>query len=324
MAKRESFDLLTGKSRPRTALRSRVEPPRVLWVERPPLDPSPALYDQAFDRAGAVLAACWTRLEDERLAAIGQLARLLGLPPGRRGMLVRNSERMRTWGVLERLVGAARQALGQEPADPGAAEDLVALALDLAPSIDPEVYPRAQRMDLEARAWGVRSRCRQLHGDLPGAETALQASYRCLLQGSRDGWERAIWLEGKAALRRAEGRWHEAEAALRRATAIFREIGDDRQAGKCLTELGELHRRLGNLKSATCYAGQAVALHRGAEPELLAKALVAQVESLGAAESWFEAHRALLELSSLARHHPGLAIPLDELRRRASPPLAAC
>ncbi|HEV7669648.1 MAG TPA: tetratricopeptide repeat protein [Thermoanaerobaculia bacterium] len=283
------------------------------------LDSSPALYDQAFDRAGEVLAACWLRLEGERAAAVGQIARLLDLPAGRRGLLVRNSERLRTWGVLERLVGAARQALAAEPADPEGAEDLVALALDLAKTIDPQVYPRSHRMDLEARAWGCRARARQQQGDLPGAETALGTSYRCLLEGSRDGWERAVWLELKAELRREQGRWHEAEAALRRATAIFKEIGDDRRAGRCLTDLGEVHRRLGQAKSAASYGGQAVALLRGTEPELLAKALSVQLTALSAAGRWFEAGRAFAELSGLARRNPRLQIPLADLRRLTSP-----
>lgn len=282
-------------------------------------DSSPALYDQAFDRAGEVLAACWLRLEGERAAAIGQIAQLLDLPAGRRGMLVRNSERLRTWGMLERLVGAARQALAAEPADPAGAEDLVALALELAQTIDPEVYPRSHRKDLEARAWGCRARGRQLQGDLPAAEAALETSYRCLLQGSRDGWERAVWLELKADLRREQGRWHEAEAALRRATAIFREIGDDRRAARCLTILGDVHRRLGRPKSAATYSGQAVALLQGNEPALLAKALSAQLASLAAAGRWFEAGRAFAELSSLARRNPRLGIPLAELRLLTSP-----
>jgi tetratricopeptide (TPR) repeat protein len=283
------------------------------------LDPSPALYDQAFDRAGEVLAACWLRLEGERAAAVGQIARLLDLPAGRRGLLVRNSERLRTWGVLERLVAAARQSLAAEPADPAGAEDLVDLALDLAQTIDPEVYPRAHRMDLEARAWGCRVRARRLQGDLAGAEVALNTAYRCLLEGSRDGWERAVWLELKAELRREQGRCHEAEASLRRATAIFREIGDDRRAARCLTDLGDVHRRLGQLKSAAAYIGQAVALLRGAEPELLAKALSAQLTSLSAAGRWFEAGRAFAELSGLARRNPRLGIPLAELRHLTSP-----
>ncbi len=283
------------------------------------LDSCPALYDQAFDRAGELLSACWQRLEGERSEAVGQIARLLDLPAGRRGMLLRNSERLRTWGVLERLVGAARQALAAEPADPAGAEDLVALALELAETIDPDVYPRSHRMDLEARAWGCRARCCQIQGDLAGAEAALDRSYRCLLEGSRDGWERAIWLELKAELRRGQGRWQEAEAALRRATAIFREIGDDRRAARCLTDLGEVHRRLGRPKSAAGYSGQAVALLRGTEPDLLAKALTAQLTSLSAAGRWFEAGRAFAELSSVARRNPRLKIPLAELRLLTSP-----
>ncbi len=324
MPPRDSIEPRPGRSRPQTALRLWGDLAGAFPAERPGHDPNPALYDRAFHRAGALLSDCWLRLESERLAAIGQIARLLKLPAGRRGMLVRNSAGMRTWGVLERLVGTARQALAENPADPAAAEELTTLALELVPSIACDLYPRVHRMDLEARAWGVRSRCREMQGDLAGAEAALAISYRRLLEGSRDGWERAVWLEGKAAVRRAQGRWHEAEAALRRATAIFREIGDDRQAGRCLAEMVELHRRFGSSKSATQYAGQAVALHRGAEPELLAKALVVQVESLAAAGSWFEAQRALCELSSLVRRHPRLPIALPELRRRASPPPAPC
>ncbi len=283
------------------------------------LDASPALYDQAFDRAGEVLAACWLRLEGERAAAVGQIARLLDLPAGRRGLLVRNSERLRTWGVLERLVVAARQALAGEPADPAGAEDLVDLALDLAQTIDPEVYPRAHRKDLEARAWGCRVRARQLQGDLAGADVALGTSYRCLREGSRDGWERAVWLELKSELRREQGRWHEAEASLRRAAAIFREIGDDRRAALCLTHLGDVHHRLGRPKSAATYIGEAVALLRGGEPELLAKALVAQLTTLSAAGRWFEAGRVFAELSGLARRNPRLGVPLAELRHLTSP-----
>ena len=277
-------------------------------------DASPALYDKAFDRAGELLSACWLRLEGERSDAVGQIARLLDLPAGRRGMLVRNSERLRTWGVLERLVSAARKALAAEPADAAGAENLVDLALELAQSIDPVVYPRAHRMDLAARAWGYRARCRQIQGDMEGAEAALERSYRCLLEGSRDGWERAVWLELKALVRREQGRFHEAEAALLRATAIFREIGDDRRAARCLTDLGEVHRGLGRPKSAAQYSGQAVALLRGQEPELLARALRAQLTSLSAGGRWFEAGRAFAELASLARRHPRLGIPIAELR----------
>ncbi len=280
---------------------------------------SPALYDQAFNRAGEVLAACWLRLEGERSDAVGQIARLLDLPAGQRGLLVRNSERLRTWGVLERLVGAGRKALAAEPPDPTAAEDLASLALELASAIDPAVYPDTHRMDLEARAWGCRARARQLAGDLGGAEEALETAYRRLLQGSRDGWERAVWLELKSGLRRAQGRLHEAEATLRRATAIFREIGDDRRAARCLTGLGEVHRRLGRPKTAVSYTGQAVALLRGHEPAPLAEALRAQLASLSSAGRWFEAGRVFAELSSLARRHPQLGIPLADLRPLTTP-----
>lgn len=272
----------------------------------------PGGYDRMFERAEALFFASWARLEAERCEAAEHLGLLLRLPPGRRALLVRNSPRLRTWGVLERLIEASR---AQSKVDPVEADALAEFALDLSDEIPQEAYPSIHLADLRARAWSCRSRCLRVRGDLSAAEDALARAYRHLLAGSRDPGERALYLEIKAEQRAAQERFGEATSLLKRAVKVFVESGDEVRACRCLSTLVRISLGAGRRAVAARAAERAVELVRPEDPALLASALADLIAVRVASGDEVSARRALAELALLDARHPGLPVPLPEIRR---------
>jgi tetratricopeptide (TPR) repeat protein len=298
--------------------------PRVLWhltecarcrsrlVDSPRLhDPAPVVpfrparlgsYDAAFERSLSFVARRIRLLGRERDEAPGLFAELMGRTDEQREILLRNSQRFRTWGLLELAV---ERSLERSIQDAERGEELGRLALRISNFLDDACYGADQLEDLRARAWAYVGNARRIRSDLRGAEEAFRQALSHLQQGTGDIFEQAILLDLQASLRRSQRRFDIALKLLRKAIALFMEIGDRHRAGRSLV----------NLSTVLLYAGRAgesiPVLHRALElmeparePRLLLIARHNLIFVLTDLSRFLEARRVYREARSLYRSFP--------------------
>jgi tetratricopeptide (TPR) repeat protein len=259
-------------------------------------------YDQIFERSRGFVIR-WVRLlQRERDEAPGLLRELLGRTPEQREILLRNSERFRTWGLLELL---AERSLEISIQDPRRGEELGRLALRVADLVDSRRYGTGQVQDLRARAWSHIGNALRLQSDPAAAEIAFERGWEHLELGTGDLLELAIFVDLEASLRRSQRRFPEALRLLKRAVHLFSKLGDPHRTGRSLI----------NLSLALLYSGRAeecvpvlqramTLIEPELEPRLLLSArhnLIAVLTDLG---HFLEAQRAYREALPLYRAFP--------------------
>lgn len=175
-------------------------------------------------RYGAVLDAVLARLRPRiRHAAAEQreaprlLAELLRLPQLRRELVVRNSDRYRSYFLASLLLEVSDSAADT---DCRQAEELARCALLILDRLDADWYGASNLGDARSRAWRRIANARRAGGDFAGAEAAFGRAELYLREGSGDPLERAHLLAVKAQLRRAQRRFLEAESLSRRANRL--------------------------------------------------------------------------------------------------------
>src|SRR3982750_984967 len=94
-------------------------------------------YGPALDRAFEAFHLRQATLDVERSEAPALLSRLLDLTPERQRLLLSNSRRFPTWGLLELLIDRGRE---ETFTDPEHAEEILRLALDIAGRLPPSFY----------------------------------------------------------------------------------------------------------------------------------------------------------------------------------------
>lgn len=259
-------------------------------------------YDQVFERSQSFVSRWIHLLQREREEAPALFHELLGRTGEQREMLLRNSRRFRTWGLLELL---ADRSLETSIEDPRRGEELGRLALRVADLLDGHRYGAGRLQDLRARAWSHIGNALRIRSDLQAAETAFQRGWRHLELGTGDLFELAVFLDLQASLRRSQRRFAEALKLLKRAIALFSKLGDLHRAGRSLV----------NLSMALVYSGRAEesvpVLYRAMkliepelEPRLLLSArhnLILVLTDLG---HFLEAQRAYSEALPLYRSFP--------------------
>ncbi|HJX27350.1 MAG TPA: hypothetical protein VJ885_05520, partial [Thermoanaerobaculia bacterium] len=116
-------------------------------------EPQPALdiYETALARAEQRLKVREAIYRRERSEAVSLVPELLGHPPERQQLILRNNPRYCTWGVLEQLL---ERSWAQSFESPVEAERLARLALLLADRLDASFYGAESIEDFRARAWG--------------------------------------------------------------------------------------------------------------------------------------------------------------------------
>jgi tetratricopeptide (TPR) repeat protein len=168
---------------------------------------------------------------------------MMGLPPARRRLLIRNSPKFQTWGLCELLLERCRETAIQNPTG---AEELAVFALEVSTRLGTTSYRAGLIQDLQARAWSYLGNALRVRSEFRDSEAAFQKAEVFLRKGSRDPVERAIFLDLKASLRRAQRRFDEALGLLRRAVEIFLRAGHRHLAGRSLVTMDTIH----------CYAGR--------------------------------------------------------------------
>ena len=238
-------------------------------------------------------------LQKERDDAPGLFVELLDQPAADRDLLLRDSPRFQTWGVFELLVERSLEACIQDPAF---GEHLGLLALRLSDHLDRGRYGAERIADLRARTWAFVGNACRIRSDFQGAEEAFIQAYQQLKKGTRDGLERAIFLDLKASLRRDQRRFDAALRLLRRAEDLFLGHGEKHRAGRSLVKLATVHHHSGNMEAAISCLHRAVPLiDSDREPRLLLCARHNLVFYLTGLSRFTEAQRLYLDARPLYR-----------------------
>ncbi|HEY0552902.1 MAG TPA: hypothetical protein VGG20_01460 [Thermoanaerobaculia bacterium] len=275
--------------------------PRPLSVrsEAPPENDAGFGYEGALAESRRSISEWEADLEKERDEAPGLYVELLEQPEEARDLLLRDSSQFQTWGVYELL---AERSLEASLQDPSFGEHLGRLALRLADHLDAERYGKERIADLRARAWAFVANACRLRFDFQGSEEAFGQAYLELKRGTRDGLERAIFLDLKASLRRAERRFDEALHLLVLAVDLFLSHGERHRAGRSLVKASTVQYHAGNPEAAI------VLLHRSLllidperEPRLLLCARHNLVDYVAGSGRFLEAQRLYREARPLYR-----------------------
>ena len=91
--------------------------------------------------------------------------------------------------------------------------------------LDPDEYRVEAIENLRARAWAYVANSRRVKADFRGAEEAFALAFASLKRGTLEPMERAVLLDLKASLLRAQRRLGKALSLLHRAAKIFLSLG---------------------------------------------------------------------------------------------------
>ncbi|HKH49398.1 MAG TPA: hypothetical protein VKM72_32415 [Thermoanaerobaculia bacterium] len=232
---------------------------------------------------------------------MGLVTELLGHPPERQELILRNNPRYSTWGVLEKLL---EQSWAQR-LSPDCSEHLAQLALMIADRLDATLYSSASIEDLRARAWGYIGNARRLRADLAGATQAFATAFLRLRHGTREPIEFAVLLDLQASLRRAQRRFHDAIRLLGRAFGLFESVGDRHRAGRTLLGMEIVLNYAGQPEKGIPLLYRAVELiDSSQEPDLLLCAWHNLIDGLTTAGRHLEARRLLSRVRPLYVRFP--------------------
>lgn len=204
-------------------------------------------YGRAVDNVLARLRPRIAMADREQAEAPALFAELERNPPQRRELMVRNSERFRSFGLCRLMVRASMETSVR---DRQAAEDWAKLTLQVLDRLDPVLTGARVIEDLRARTWAVLGNARRAASDLQGAEAAFRTSEVHLRRGTGDRLEREYVLARKASLRRAQRRFDEAVNLARRATSICLASGEPIRAARSVVVWALTHKEAGEPEGA--------------------------------------------------------------------------
>ncbi|HYX24685.1 MAG TPA: tetratricopeptide repeat protein [Thermoanaerobaculia bacterium] len=269
----------------------------------------PANYDAALERGSAFARELQVACDWERDEAVRLLAELLEHPASRRQWMVRNHPRFQTWGLFELLLERSHE---QNFDDPAAGEGLALLALEVTDQL--EGFSEERLEDFRARSWAWVANARRVRSDLRGAEEAFAIASSHLGRGTGEPMERAILLDLRASLLRAQRRFDAALRLLGRAIRIFRQLGERHRAGRSLINMSIVHRYAGEPEKAIPLLYQAQDLiDASREPRLLFAVWNNLIDDLADNEQYMEAHKLLVRARPILRQFP---LPWHQNRRR--------
>jgi tetratricopeptide (TPR) repeat protein len=269
-----------------------------------------ASYDAAFSAGARRLQDLQVAYAKERKEGRSLVSELLKHPAERRLMLIRNHPRFHTWGAFEYLLEAS---ILESPRDAGVSEELARLALELSDYLDEKRYGTEAIEDLRGRAWAYVGNARRVQSDLQGAQEALDRALVHLRQGTREPWERAVWLDLKGSLLRAQRRFDEALRLMNRALFLFLAVGDQHRAGRTLLNMDNVFHHSGRSEEGIPLLYRALELiDPEQEPMLLLMAKHNLVDDLAESGRYMEAQRLFMQARPLYRR---FTEPFVEVRR---------
>jgi len=231
--------------------------------------------------------------------AQGLLAELSQHAPEKRQLLLRNSARFHTWGFCELLL---RHSEEQNFHNAAYGESLALLSLEVLDLLDPADYGVEALEDLRARAWAYVANSRRVKADLRGAEEAFALAFAALKRGAWEPMDRAVLLDLKASLLRAQRRFGKALSFMRRATKIFLDLGERHQAGRVLVSMSIVHLVASEPEKSIPVLYRALALIDPArDPRLLLTVWHNLIDNLLEAGRLMEAQKLLVKARPLYR-----------------------
>lgn len=203
----------------------------VMW--KPDAAPQPILspeedaaYDDSISAAFAFALGRERDLGSEREIAERKVAGILRNPNRAEALLSLGSP---TWGLCEVLLEKSREL---RQTDRAAMLRLSVLACDAADRLDPAVYGREQRADLQARVWAELANAWRLSDDLSQAEAAMACARDLRLRGTGDPLLFARIADLRASLLSDQRRFGEAFRMLDAARAVHERYGDLHELGR--------------------------------------------------------------------------------------------
>jgi tetratricopeptide (TPR) repeat protein len=241
------------------------------------------------ESSSAQLDRLQSAFEREREQA-GQLVQeLLNQSPERRRLLARNHVRFQTWAVCDHLLNRSWELNFSAAAR---AEEIARLATEVGDLLDDSRYGHERVEDLRARAWAYLGNSRRILSDLAESESAFERAMCHLKEGTGEPMERAVILDLRASLYRAQRRFDEALRLLRRAVATFRELGETHRAGRSLMGMAFVHQVQGDPEEAIPLIYQAIDLiEPEREPRLVFSAWHGLIDNLAELGRYLEAHK---------------------------------
>jgi tetratricopeptide (TPR) repeat protein len=259
-------------------------------------------YGPAIDRALEAFQLRQATLDIERNEAPALLSRLLGLTPERQRLLLNNSQRFQTWGLLELLIARGRE---ETFTDPEHAEEILRLSLDISGRLPPSSYGSERIEDLRARSWGYIANARRARRDLSAAEEAFGEAFLHLASGSEDPVEKALLWDLEASLRRSQKQFERSLKLSRGAISIFRRTGEPHLLGSAMVKLSTIYSKLLEPDQAASTLYKALTLIDPVrEPRLALCALHNLVDTLSDAGRFISAKRVLQQARPLYRQCP--------------------
>jgi len=138
---------------------------------------------------------------------------------------------LRDWERCEALLARSRELRFNDPEGMLAA---ASLAVGLAERIAPELRGSQSVADLQAQAWAAQGNARRVVGDLAEADADLAHALARSGQGTGDPRLLARLMDLTASLRIAQRRFDEASQLLDWVFGIYRDLGDNHEAGRAL------------------------------------------------------------------------------------------
>jgi tetratricopeptide (TPR) repeat protein len=182
-----------------------------VWDER-------QLSEAPAPKTTNMLRAFAERTKAEDAAAGPIVAKLIAAP----AMLEQHPE-WKTAGVVRKLLAVVDEKNFSEPK---VAADVAALAVEVAESIEPGLYPFDTMMKLRALAWRERGYALAYVGSFPESLAALDRTDECLAACSVSDYDHARSAMYRALIYRELERFNEALALLRDARSVFEKYGD--------------------------------------------------------------------------------------------------
>jgi len=221
------------------------------------VQPHQEAYGPALDRAFQRFELRQAELERERIEAPLLVARLLGLTQEQRQILLNNSQRFRTWGVLELLIRRGKEETFN---DPYHAEELLKVAINISRHLSSSEYGKERIFDLQARTWGYIANAQRTQRNLQSSEEAFSEAFAHLYRGTGDALEEAILIDLHASLKRNQGQAETSLRLLDRAKSIFTGLGETHQVCKVVVNASNAYRMTGDYEKAFSLLYQALRL----------------------------------------------------------------
>lgn len=273
--------------------------------------PESCEYGQVLRRSEVAQEQRLFSFDRERAEAKGLFTELMAHRNERRLLILENHPRFHTWGLLELLIDRARDT---GHADPAGGEELGDLALRLADRLDADLYGAERIEDLRARAWAGIGNARRVRSDLRGAEVAIARALAHLSRGTGDLLERAIVLDLRASLLRAQRRFDQALRLSQRAFTIFLDYGDTHRAGRVLLNMGNVHHAAGTPEKGIPLLYRAIELiDPNEEPFVVLCIWHNLIDDLAEAGRYLEAHSLLARAGGIYRRFPD--VPVQSRRK---------